>query len=86
MNRIRAVAAAGIILAATCGGAFAQARTPSEPSTVSQVETWTKKQWAEAKKKWAKDKARWAGCQKQSNKQKLEGRESWSFLYKCMTT
>jgi len=86
MNRIRAVIAVGIILAGTCGGAYAQARTSSEPSTVSQVETWTKKQWAEAKKKWAKDKARWAGCQKQSNKQKLEGRESWSFLYKCMTS
>ncbi|HKA75246.1 MAG TPA: hypothetical protein VKE26_25820 [Xanthobacteraceae bacterium] len=63
-----------------------QARTSSEPSAVSQVETWTRKQWAAAKRGWAKDKAKWANCQKQSHKQKLEGRKSWSFLYKCMSS
>ena len=64
------------------------ASTPdsSKPSTATQVETWTRKQWETAKKEWAKDKAKWADCRKQSSKQKLEGRKSWSFLYKCMTS
>jgi hypothetical protein len=64
----------------------AAARTASNPSTTTRVETWTKKQWAAAQKEWAKDKAKWAGCQKQSSDQKLAGRKSWSFLYKCMTS
>lgn len=87
MTLIRALVAAAIVLAGSGGIALAQqARTSSEPSAVSQVETWTRKQWAAAKKGWAKDKAKWANCQKQSDKQKLEGRKSWSFLYKCMSS
>jgi hypothetical protein len=64
------------------------ASTPdsSKPSTATQVEKWTTKQWEEAKKEWAKDKAKWADCRKQSRVQKLDGRKSWSFLYKCMTS
>ena len=84
-----------------CGDSFAQAQatppaktpapaasapTSSNPSAVAQVESWTTKQWDGAKKEWAKDKTKWAGCQKQSDQQKLEGRKSWSFLYKCMSS
>jgi hypothetical protein len=58
----------------------------SKPSIATQVETWTNTQWEAAKEEWAKDKAKWAGCQEQSSKQKLEGRKSWSFLYRCMTS
>ena len=57
----------------------------SKASIPTQVEKWTKDQWEAAKKEWAKDTAKWADCQKQSSKQKLEGRKSWPFLYKCMT-
>jgi hypothetical protein len=57
----------------------------SKSSSATQVEKWTTKQWEAAKKEWAKDKAKWADCQKQSKAEKLEGRKSWSFLYKCMT-
>jgi hypothetical protein len=57
----------------------------SKASIPTQVENWTKDQWEAAKKEWAKDTAKWTDCQKQSSKQKLEGRKSWPFLYKCMT-
>ena len=59
--------------------------SPPAPSAAEQVETWTTKQWEAAKKEWAKDKTKWTGCRKQSNAEKLKGRKSWSFLYKCMT-
>lgn len=64
------------------------ASTPdsSKLSTAAQVETWTKDQWEAAKKDWAKDTEKWSDCRKRSSKQKLEGRKSWSFLYKCMTS
>jgi hypothetical protein len=57
----------------------------SKTSIPTQVEKWTKDQWEAAKKEWAKETTKWADCQKQSHKQKLEGRKSWPFLYKCMT-
>jgi hypothetical protein len=57
----------------------------SKASMATQVETWTEAQWEAAKNEWAKDTAKWADCQKQSSTQKLEGRKSWPFLYKCMT-
>ena len=57
----------------------------SKASIPTQVEKWTKDQWEAAKKEWAKETTKWADCQKQSSKQKLEGRKSWPFLYKCMT-
>jgi hypothetical protein len=64
----------------------ASAQDSSNPSTVTRVQTWTRKQWEAAKRAWAKDKTKWAGCRKQSSKQKLGGRKSWSFLYQCMTS
>jgi hypothetical protein len=63
----------------------AAAPAQSKPSTATQVETWSKKQWEAAKKEWSKDKTKWADCRKQSSSQKLAGRKSWSFLYKCMS-
>lgn len=63
----------------------ATATDSSKPSTATQVEAWSRKQWEAAKKEWAKDKTKWADCRKQSKSQKLQGRKSWSFLYKCMT-
>jgi hypothetical protein len=64
----------------------ASASVSSKPSTVTQVETWTRKQWEAARRGWAKDKTKWADCRKQSSEQKLGGRKSWSFLYQCMTS
>ena len=57
----------------------------SEPPDVSKVEKWTQKEWDNAVKEWAQDKGKWAVCQEQSKAKKLSGRESWSFLYRCMT-
>ena len=58
----------------------------SKPSIPTQVETWTKDQWEAAQKEWAKDTKKWADCRMQSSKERLEGRKSWPFLYKCMTS
>ena len=52
----------------------------SEPSDVSKVEKWSKKEWNNAVKEWAQDKAKWAGCREKSKARKLSGRKSWSFL------
>jgi hypothetical protein len=97
IGTLSAVALAGII---ATGVVFAQApqstptprpapststSAPSQPSTVTKVESWTKKQWAAAQKEWSKDKAKWAECRKKSKDQKLSGRKSWSFLYDCMS-
>lgn len=87
------IAASGVVYAqapaappATTPAPSATAPASSKPSAATRVETWTKKQWDAAQKEWAKDKAKWADCRKQSSKQKLEGRKSWSFLYNCMTS
>ncbi len=100
MSRIRSCLTAIAVAAVMSSSAIAQtplsspatktepaASTPGSPrpSTATQVEKWTTKQWEAAKKEWAKDKAKWTDCQKQSREQKFEGRKSWSFLYKCMT-
>jgi hypothetical protein len=68
--------------------AYAQTHKPpaAEPSALTQVETWTIKQWDAATASWAKEKTKWAGCQHRSADRKLSGRESWSFLYTCMNT
>lgn len=86
------VALSGACIAQTSGSPPAKkpapapsAAEPSKASISAQVETWTKDQWEAAKKEWAKDKAKWADCRKQSTRQKLDGRKSWPFLYKCMT-
>jgi hypothetical protein len=98
MSRIRFCLTTIAVVALMSSGAIAQtsvsppaaktapAAESSKPSTAAQVEKWTTKQWEAAKKEWVKDKAKWADCQKQSKAQKLEGRKSWSFLYKCMTS
>lgn len=93
---LSAVILAGLI---GVGGAFAQSPTSppapnvkptisapaSEPSTAAEVEKWTIEQWDAAKATWAKEKEKWSGCQQQATDQKLTGRESWAFLYRCMT-
>ena len=79
-----AIAQTSVSPPATKSAPATSAKDTSKPSISTQVETWTK--WEAAKKEWAKDTAKWADCQKQSDKQKLEGRKSWSFLYKCMTS
>jgi len=99
-TRALVTAAVVLVATAAYGIAYAQApaspppTTPapvssapisSKPSIPERVETWTRAQWNAAQKVWAKDKAKWADCRKQSSKQKLTGRKSWSFLYKCMT-
>ena len=100
MNSARIIVAAGVALWGILfyGAAGAQTPTPtpktapvvqgsdsSKPSAAAEVEKWTTKQWDAAKAEWAKDKKKWAACRKQSKDQGLEGRKSWSFLYKCMT-
>jgi hypothetical protein len=95
MNRTRIFIATAVAVAtvAACGAAFAQAPAPkpaAPPSSISksaaQVETWTTQQWDAAKATWAQDTTKWAECQKRSSTRKLEGRDSWSFLYTCMTS
>jgi hypothetical protein len=100
MSRISVCLTAAFLAAVLAGAAIAQtsaspsatkpapatsAADPSKASIPTQVEKWTKDQWEAAKKEWAKETAKWADCQKQSSNQKLEGRKSWPFLYKCMT-
>jgi hypothetical protein len=84
-----------------CGPAFAQTppKQPAQPadkpaaaapaskssSTVEDVKTWSVKKWNAAEREWAKDKKKWADCRKQSSDKKLSGKDSWSFLYGCMT-
>jgi len=72
---------------APAGNSSSSPSTPpsSTPSNIDRVKNWTEKEWNEAVKEWAQDKAKWADCQKQSATQKLSGRKSWSFLYRCMT-
>lgn len=98
MSRIQ-VCLKAIVVVAVLSSSAAIAQSPSSQpatklaatassnrSTATQVEKWTNKQWEAAKKRWAKDKKKWADCRMQSREQKLEGRNSWSFLYKCMTS
>ena len=95
--RIRLAAALGTVLLLTAAQAQTSStpavagRAPSasttdasKSGTVADVETWTNKQWQAAKKEWAKDQTKWADCRGQSDKQKLAGRKSWSFLYTCL--
>ena len=81
---------AAIVMAVLSSAAAAQTTASpaaaSKPSLSAKVETWTRAQWEAAKKEWAKDTAKWAGCQKQWNKHKHEGRKSWPSVYRCMTS
>ena len=51
---------------------------------VTQIENWTEAQWDAAKAKWMVENAKWGECERQATDQKLTGRQSWVFLYKCM--
>jgi hypothetical protein len=53
-------------------------------STVADVGNWTTEEWNAAKAKWSKENTKWAECEQQATDQKLTGRDSWVFLYKCM--
>ena len=75
------------------GTAQAQMQTPAAPpsisaqasQTVTDVSTWTRKQWRAAKAKWQEEKTAWNGCQNEAKAQNLAGRKNWQFLYECMT-
>jgi hypothetical protein len=83
-----AVAALTIAAVAMGAGVVSAQTTKSDAqsTTSAKVENWTVEQWNAAKADWAKDKIKWADCQQQSTNRKLADRESWSFLYTCMTT
>ena len=90
---LMSIAIAGV---ATTGTAFAptvsiaqstsQSTTDKVKSTTEDVSKWTQKQWNAAKAKWVKEKDKWNSCNKQAADKKLSGRDSWSFLYTCMTS
>ena len=75
------------------GAAQAQTQTPAAPPSISaqashamtDVSTWTRKQWHAAKVRWQEEKTTWNGCQDEAKAQNLSGRKSWRFLYDCMT-
>jgi hypothetical protein len=76
----------------SAGAAMAQAPGTGDKmrdaasSTADDVSKWTNKQWNAAKAKWSKEKEKWGSCNKQATEQKLTGRQSWSFIYTCMTS
>lgn len=97
MSRVRTVLMSiAIAGAVTIGTAFAptvsiaqstnQSTTDKVKSTTEDVSKWTQKQWNAAKAKWVKEKDKWNSCNKQAADKKLSGRDSWSFLYTCMTS
>jgi hypothetical protein len=89
MRNLAFIIAALAIAAPSMGVGLAFAQTPgsaAQSSATAKVENWTTEQWNAAKAEWAKDKSKWADCQQQSTDRKLADRESWSFLYTCMTT
>jgi hypothetical protein len=75
------------------GAAQAQTQTPAAPPSISaqaqqtmtDVSKWTRQQWHAARAKWREESAAWNGCQSQAKAQNLSGRQSWQFLYDCMT-
>jgi hypothetical protein len=81
---------ATLALLFSIGAASAQVPAPptaaaaATSSTVADIEQWTTDQWDAAKAKWSVESAKWAGCEQQATDQKLTGRQSWVFLYKCM--
>jgi len=86
---LTAIAIAGAIpaLAPTVSVAqsTSQSMTDKAKSTAEDVSKWTQKQWDAAKAKWVKEKDKWNSCNKQAAGKKLSGRDSWSFIYTCMT-
>jgi hypothetical protein len=97
MPRIQTPLIAILILGAVATGRFgptmasAQSRdqtqtmTDKAKTTVDDVSKWTQKQWNAAKAKWVKEKDKWNSCNKQAKDKKLHDRNSWSFIYTCMT-
>ncbi len=85
MKKLTSIIAAVAIAALSMGAGVAFAQTTGPDTATAKVENWTIEQWNAAKAEWAKDTAKWAACQQQSTDRKLAGRESWSFLYTCMT-
>ncbi len=85
---IAGAVAVGTALAPTAS--IAQSTSPSTTdkakSTTEDVSKWTQKQWDAAKAKWGKQKAKWDSCNKQAADKNLSGRDSWSFVYTCMTS
>jgi hypothetical protein len=86
MKKFTSIIAALAIAALSMGAGVAVAQTAGPDTATAKVENWTTAQWNAAKAKWTKDTAKWAECQQQSTDRKLAGRQSWSFLYTCMTT
>ena len=74
--------------ATTSPSATAAPETTVAPRTVSaavaDVEKWTTEEWDAARAKWSKENTKWSACEQQATDQKLTGRTSWVFIYKCM--
>ncbi len=85
---IAGTVAAGMALAPTASIAQStdQSMKDKARSTTEDVSKWTQKQWDAAKAKWAKQKDKWNSCNRQATDKKLSGRDSWSFIYTCMTS
>lgn len=85
---IASTVAAGTVLTPTASIAQSTSRSMTDKAraTTEDVSKWTQKQWDAAKAKWAKQKDKWNGCNKQAADKKLSGRDSWSFIYTCMTS
>jgi malic enzyme len=87
---ISGVVSAGMAFVPTIAAAQSRDQTPTmtdkAKSTADDVSKWTQKQWNAAKAKWVKEKDKWKSCNKQATDKKLSGRNSWSFIYTCMTT
>jgi len=86
---LTAIAIAGAIPAlapnVSVAQSTSQSMTDKAKSTAEDVSKWTQKQWDAAKAKWVKEKDKWNSCNKQAAGKKLSGRDSWSFIYTCMT-
>jgi hypothetical protein len=88
ISTIMALAIGAATFACAQGQTSPPSKTKPEPTPTVKVEDvtkWTQKQWNAAKAKWSKETVKWGDCQKQADAKKLSGRESWSFLYSCMT-
>lgn len=96
----RLLAAAGVVVLATIGGAAAQTSVPAanmglqslaqadKPSAVTRVKSWTRARLEAAKKRWAADNRKFSDCQKQLLEQRKTKRFSLHkqghFLQDCM--
>jgi len=91
---LAAILSVGTAIAQTPASPPAQSSPSTPPSSppaqtaassmVTEIEHWTEAQWDAAKAKWMVENAKWGECERQATDQKLTGRQSWVFLYKCM--